>query len=169
MKTNGFTLFEAIISIGLLLIIVGGLAGFVLTIQNTRNQLASVQEVEGNARAALATMSERIRNARSVNIDSSIFANDPGVLSLEMDNPALNPTVFRLTADDGSLQMQEGVSNPITLTSDEVTIDTLIFSLLSQAGERDNIRINFVIGYAAAGDSFASYEHQIQTSVSVRQ
>ena len=165
----GFTLFETVISVGLMLIIVSGLGGFVLTIQNTRNQLASIQEVEGNARMALSIMSERIRNARSITLGSSIFGSDPGVLSLEMDNPAANPTVFRLTGDNGALQMQEGASDPLVLTSDEVTVDTLIFTLLSQAGERENIRINLTVGYAAAGDSFASYEHQIQTSISLRQ
>lgn len=166
---RGFTLFETIISVGLLLIIVGSLGGFVLTIQNARQQLSSIPDVDGSARIALSIMSQRIRTATGVNTGASTYGSDPGVLSLEMGQGAVNPTVFRLDMDDGVLVMQEGASSPIELTSDSVSIQSFVVTLLSPAGERENVGIAMTVRSVSDDDSFASYEHALQTSVSLRQ
>ena len=165
---NGFTLFETIISVGLLLIIVGSLGGFVVSLQNARSQIASTQEVDANLRMTLDVIGERIRRAQSVDTGTSTFDADPGILSLAMADPAVDPTVFRLNQDNGILEMQEGASIPVAITSSEVSVSNLIFSLQSPSGEPETIGIALTIESASSSDSYASFTHTAATSVTVR-
>lgn len=165
----GFALFEVIISLALLLIIVGGLGGFVVAIHNSRAALSHLQEVDSNMMFAFSTMSMRIRSARAVNSATSTFSSDPGVLSLDMPNPSVNPTVFRLDQDNGTLLMQEGAAAALPLTTSAVSVSQLIFSLRAPAGEPENIGILLTVDSASAGDSYASFSHTATTSVTTRQ
>ncbi|MBI4252823.1 hypothetical protein HY623_01425 [Candidatus Uhrbacteria bacterium] len=165
----GFTLVEIVISVGIMLIIVGSLGGFVVSLQSARQHMASAQEVDGNFRIALDLLGSRIRGARGVNAGASIFDTDPGVLSLEMANPALNPTVFRLDQDNGILQMQEGAGSPVSVTSNEVRVSDLVFSLRSPAGEPENVGIALTIDYYSQTDSYAGFSHSLTTAVTARE
>lgn len=163
------TLVEIVVSLGILLIIVSALSGFVIALQQARQQLSSAQEVDDNLRMALDFLSTRIRGATGVTIGASTFDADPGVLSLEMANPALNPTVFRLDQDNGILQMQEGLASPVSVTTNEVRVSNLVFSLRSPAGEPENIGIALTIDYSSQSDSYAGFSHSITTAVTARQ
>lgn len=166
---KGFTLFETIISIGLLALIVGSFSGFVVSMQNTRNSLHSMQEVDENLRLAADVIAQKIRSANGVNAALSTFDTDPGFLSLSMTDVSANPTLFYLDQDNGRIMMQEGSSLPIALTTNEIQIYQLIFSLLSGMQERENVRITLDAQMRAISDSYASYEHTITTSASIRQ
>jgi len=165
---HGFTLFETLISIALLIIIVGSLGGFVISLQNARAQVTSVHEVDANLRMALDVISQRIRSAQGVNIASSIFDIDPGVLSLEMADGAVNPTVFRLTSDNSILQIQEGVGDPRALTTGSVNVSNLVFSHNSPADEPENIGVSLTIDYAFPSQPYADFTHTATTSNTVR-
>jgi len=165
---SGFTLLETVIAIGLLLIVIVSLTTFTFSILDIRTKLTSVSEVQGNMRLGFDVMSQKIRSASGVDILASTFTTDPGVLVLTMSDPAKNPTTFRLTANNGQLQMQEGVSAPVVLTSDEVRISQLIFNIGSPAGEQENIRIQMTTDYVYGENSYAAYSETLQTSVSTR-
>lgn len=168
-KKGGMTLVEIVISLGILLIIVAALSGFVISLQQTRQQLSSAQEVDDNLRMALDLLSMRIRGAKGVNTGTSTLDTDPGVLSLEMANPALNPTVFRLDQDNGILQMQEGAAGPVSVTTNEVRVSNLVFSMRSPVGEPENIGIALTIDYSSLSDSYAGFSHSVTTAVTARQ
>lgn len=167
-RVSGFTLAEIIISIGILLIIFGALGGFVISLQNARLKISNSQEVDGNMRMALDVMSQKIRNAQGVNGLSSVFDADPGVLSLEMFEPQKNPTVFRLNQDNGILQMQEGVSAPVNLTTNDVSVSHLVFSSRAPAGEPESIAISLTIDTASSSSSYASATHTSTTAITLR-
>mgnify|MGYP001562935852 FL=1 len=126
----GFTLIELVIYIG----IAGGVlltfTLFILNIVATRNKTLAVNEVQTNGRIALAAISARIRNATGINDSpASILGTDPGILSLKMDDlPAQNPTIIRLSQDNGFLQIQEGAGAPIQITSPLVLVTHLSFT-----------------------------------------
>lgn len=166
---GGFTLFETIISIALFIVLIGSFGGFVVSIQNSRISLQSEQEVDENIRLATSIISQKIRNATSVNSGSSTFGTDPGVVSLSMADASVNPTVFRLNQDNGILLMQEGSSQPVALTTDEVAITQLVFSLISSASEPENIRMTIEAQAQSTDNSYASFTHTIRTSTSIRQ
>ena len=168
-KYFGFTLIESIITIGLIVAIAGSFAGFVVYIMNARSSVQSMQEVDGNLRVALDVVSRKIRNANGVNIGMSVFDSDPGVLSLSMPTPSADPTIFQLDQDNGILVMREGSSQPVSLTTNEVQLTRLIFSLLSGTPSRENISITLDGENSSEDDSYVSFTHSIRTSVSVRQ
>lgn len=168
-KKSGMMLVEIVVSLGILLLIVAALSGFVVSLQQARQQLLSAQEVDDNLRMTLDLLSSRIRGATGVNTGASTFGTDPGVLSLEMSNPALNPTVFRLDQDNGILQMQEGAGNPVSVTTNEVRVSNLVFSRRSPSGESENIGIALTIDYSSQSDSYAGFSHSVTTAVTARQ
>lgn len=166
---TGFTLIETVLATGILLVVIAALAVFTLSILDVRTKLTSAQEVQGNMRMAFDVMSQKIRSATGVDTAASILGADPGVLVLTMSDPAKNPTTFRLTADNGQLQIQEGAASPVVITSNEVIIPNLKFYLASPVGEQENIRLEMTTEYAFQNNSYASYSDTLQTSVTVRQ
>ncbi|MEK9194978.1 MAG: DUF4082 domain-containing protein, partial [Patescibacteria group bacterium] len=145
----GFTLIELIIYIG----IAGGVlltfTLFILNIVATRNKTLAVNEVQTSGRIALAAISARIRNATGINDSpASILGTDPGILSLKMDDlPAQNPTIIRLSANNGFLQIQEGTNAPIQITSPLVRVTHLSFTNAPLTGTKKNILIQLIIEY----------------------
>lgn len=172
MKKNinnaGFTLLEIVITTGLIIAILGSFIGLVLTVQQTKEKIQGVEEVESNVRIAIEFMNNRIRSAQGVNAGSSVFDTDPGVLSLSMSDAAKNPTIFSLDQNDGVLQMKEGVQPAVPLTTKDVKVSQLKFSNYSQTGERIHVPITLSVTYSAGQDSYAAYTENIQTSVSAR-
>jgi hypothetical protein len=80
-----------------------------------------------------------------------------------------NPTVFSLSADDGILQIKEGVQNAVNLTTDEVKVTNLQFTNLS-SGDRENIRIQMTIEYnGSVDDPRYKFTRSWEEAVSVRQ
>lgn len=169
-KQSGFTFIELIIYLSLIGLVVGGFVSFGLSIAGSRGKTFVTQEVHANARFALDLMTERIQAADGVNIGSSTFGSDPGVLSLSMSTPSQNPTIFSLTVDGGMLQMTEGVGAPQMLTSDDVRVTDLTFTDLTGSGQRENIGISMTIEYGAVGpDSQELTASQtLETSASIR-
>jgi prepilin-type N-terminal cleavage/methylation domain-containing protein len=170
-REQGFSLIEVIIYIAIMALAVVAIASFSLSVANTSSKNYVVQEVQANGRAALHAITQRIQAAESVNIGASAFGSDPGVLSLQMADAAKNPTVISLSADNGILQITEGVSSPIAVTADEVNITNLVFTNLTPvAAIRENIRVELTIEFHnLSGDREFEYSQTLQTSVTLRQ
>lgn len=166
--TAGFTLFETVISIGLLLLVVGSFGGFSISLINSRAKLRSAQEVQGNARMALDVLARNIRTAQGINDGTSTWDSDPGVLSLAMADPVKNPTIIRLDHDDGSLTIQEGADAPITLTSSSVKVSTLQFTRYTHEGGTGAIGVILTLATVTQSDAYASYSDTFRTTISVR-
>ncbi len=164
----GFTLFETVISIGLLLVVVASFGGFVASLINTHSKLQSVHEVQGNARLALDVIARLIRSARDVNDASSVWGTDPGVLSLSVVDPTKNPTVIRLDQDDGMLTIQEGASAPVALTSSSVRITALQFTRYAHPEGDGTIGIRLTLSSTSQSDAYVSYTDTYQTAISLR-
>jgi prepilin-type N-terminal cleavage/methylation domain-containing protein len=167
---KGFSLIEVIIYIAVIGLAVVAIASFSFSIANSTSKNYVVQEVQGNTRTALNIITQRILAAEAVNTGSSTFGTDPGVLSLQMADAAKNPTVLNLTADDGVLQITEGASAAVALTTDEVNVTNLVFTNLTPSGARENIRIQMTIEFNnPSGDKEFEYSQSITTSITLRQ
>jgi prepilin-type N-terminal cleavage/methylation domain-containing protein len=167
---KGFTLIETLIYLAIVGGAVSGFVLFSLGVGDSRSKNYVVQEVHGNTRTALGIISQRLRAAEAVNTASSTFGTDPGVLSLQMSDAAKNPTVIDLTADNGVLQVTEGASSSVAITSDEVNITNLVFTNLTASSTRENIRVEITAEYNnPSGDVEFTYTQSLQTAVSVRQ
>lgn len=165
---DGFTLFEAVISIALLLLVISSFGGFVISMMSTSTKVQSAQEVQGNARMALDAIAVRIRGASDINDASSVWDVDPGVLSLAMADPIKNPTLISLDHDDGTLVIQEGGAPPIALTSSAVNIQALQFTRYTHDGGKGVIGVQLTLSTRSQSDAYGTYTDTISTAVSVR-
>lgn len=145
---NGFTLIELIIYLAICAGVLLSFSLFMIHITGTRNKTLAVNEVQTSGRIAIETISARIRNATGINFALSTLGTNPGVLSLKMDDfPAQNPTTIRLSADNNSLQIQEGTGAPIQITSPLVRVTHLVFTNVPLTDTKKNILIQLVIEY----------------------
>ncbi len=166
---RAFTLVETLIYIGIVGAVVSAFVGFSLSVSDSRNKTYVAQEVQANARFAVDIISKKIKASNGINIASSTFNSDPGVLSLEMADITLNPTVFDLSVDDGILRITQGTSTPIMVVSDEVRVSNLVFTNLTASSSKENIKIEITVEFNDdSGDKELEYSQDLRTAVSVR-
>jgi type II secretory pathway pseudopilin PulG len=169
-RESAFTMIETLIYIAIIGAVLTGFVGYSINISNAREKAYVVEEVQANARIAIDLISQKIRTANSVNVGASTFGSDPGVLSLEMDTGSVDPTIFDLDADDGVLQMSEGVGSAISVTSDEVNVTNLVFTDLTGTGTKENVKIEITVEFgSSSGGQIYTYTKSLRTSVSLRQ
>ena len=166
---KGFTLIETIIYVGIIGLILSGFISFSVVIADSRNKNYVTQEVQANFRSAFDLITKKIKEADSINVGASTFNSDPGVLSLAMDDAGENPTIINLSQDDGVLQIKEGSSEPVAIVSDEIRVTNLVFTNLSTASPRENVRIELTLEFNnQASDVEFNYSESFQTAVSLR-
>ena len=165
---KGYTLIEVIIYLGIVSMVIVAFIVFVFSISDPSSKTYVVSEVQANMRIASNLIAQKIRASTGINIASSTFDVDPGVLSLQMASSTLNPTVFSLSADNGILQITQGAGSPIDITSDEVRVVNLIFRDYTLSNERENIRVEIEMEFDNTDDIDFQYSQGIKTTVGVR-
>lgn len=171
LRSDGFTLVETLVYITIIAMVVVAFVSFSISVSNSRNKAYVVQEVQANARTTLDLISQRIRAAVGVNTGSCTFGSDPGVLSLAMAEETENPTIIDLDQDNGSLQITQGLGDPVLITSNKVKVTNLVFTNLTPLTvDRENIRVEITLEYDNAGSDIEyTYSQSLQTAVSLRQ
>ncbi len=87
-----------------------------------------------------------------------------------MTDPNKNPTIINLDSDDGVLQITEGSSSPVAITSNEVKITNLVFTNLTSTSAQENIRIEITVEYDNEGSDIEyTFSQNLRTAVSIRQ
>jgi len=168
-KSGGFTLVETIIYIGIVGVVITSFLYFGLAIFDYQDKSYAVSEVQANARIALELISQTIRSAKDINISSSTFGIDPGVLFLTMDDESKTPTIIGLNKDNGYLQIKEGVNEPVQFTSSQIKVTDLKFFDLTGTSTIKNIKINLTIEYSNANQNEKyNYSEDLGTAVSLR-
>jgi len=166
---RGFTFVEIIIYLAIVGMVVTSLVTFALSISGQQNKNYVVQEVQANARTALDIMSQRIKSASDVNIASSVFGANPGILSLAMADVGKNPTIINLTGANGTLQIKEGIASPVALTSNKVKVTNLVFTNRGHQGKRRIIGIDLTVAYNSDNsDVYFNYSETVRTAVTLR-
>ena len=151
----GFTLIELLlyIAIGALILIATSALLMVLIESREKDQIAG--EVEGQGLAALALITQSIRNATAINSPASGVSASS--LSLSVPGSA-SPTVFDL--NNGTLRISAGGAQPAAITDagQRVVVSNLTFSNLSLAGTPGIVRINATLNGSSAS-SWYSYNY----------
>lgn len=143
---NGFTLIEFLLYtaiVGTVLLAAGAVTFNVLF---GKAKLAALGEVSQGGRAAMEQMSFTIRNATEIN--SPATGANTTSLSLQVADPAKNPTVFNL--QNGILQITEGASAPVAITSSALNITGITFTNASSANASSTMRIQLTVAYRNA-------------------
>jgi len=169
LQQSGFTLIETLIYIAIVGMVVTSIVSFSLAVSSTRTKTYVVQEVQANTRIALEIIGQKIRMADSVDVASSTFGTDPGVLVLRMSDGSIDPTIIDLDSDDGFLRIKEGSDSPLYLTSKQVVVDSLLFTNLTASSSHGNIRVEMNASFNDPGTSVEyNYTQNVQTAVMLR-
>jgi len=144
---KGFSLIELIIYIAVLAIILLGMMSFSIDLLELRSKNIVASEIEAQGRLILEHLETVARHSEGVNTGSSTFGTDPGVLSLDVVAAIDDPTVFSLSADDGTFQMKKGSEDTAQLTSSSVFVSELVFTDLTSVEELGIIQVNFTLQY----------------------
>lgn len=147
MNNKGFTLFESMLYIAISALVLLAVFSIGLEVTLGKAKLKAMEEVSQNARVALETMSDTIRNAEAIN--SPTAGSSASSLSLQMVTGSENPSVFDLSS--GIVRITEGVGSAVNLTTDEVNITALTFQNLSYTDTPGTVRISMTIEYTNPG------------------
>jgi type II secretory pathway pseudopilin PulG len=163
---KGFTLVELILYIAITGLVASSLVLLTISVSKSKDKNYIMQEVNGNVRKALSVIQQTIRSATSTNAAASTFGSDPGVISLAMDEVSKNPTIINLSADDGVLQIKEGTSSTISITSSEVKITNFVLTDLSVSSTRENIRVQITAKYNNGGTD-VNYDYTLHATSTI--
>lgn len=140
---QGFTLIELLLYIGIISIFLTGAILFAWDVIYGRVKSSVQREVGANIRLASKRISYEIRSATGINLASG------STLSLGMADSSRNPTIFSLSG--GRVYIGYGssgscpTSSPCALTSNLVTIPTLIFTNRSTGSSSYNIEFDITV------------------------
>lgn len=148
---KAFTLIEVIIYIALSSVVIVSIMTFSIHMIYTGEKTIIRHEAEQNAYFVLQRIIDEIRSAKDLNINSSDFGNNPGVLSLSKKDAEKNPTVFNVS--DSIIRIQQGSKSPLPLLPDNIQITNLVFTNLSIANKTKTIRIQLTLRHKNADSS----------------
>lgn len=142
---NAFTLLETLLYFALVGIIMVSIATFLSAIIATESKNEAIFEVDQQAQFAIQRMVDTIRNAESIN--SPALGTNNSSISLQMAAAGNNPTI--LSANGTSIEITEGSSAAVPLTTDAVDVTGLTFYNATDAGspEAEVVRIEFTLSY----------------------
>ncbi|MBU1118377.1 prepilin-type N-terminal cleavage/methylation domain-containing protein [Patescibacteria group bacterium] len=166
---SGFTLIELLLSIAIIAVIITAITYFSIDTFKAKAKSSVVLETQQNARHAFQQMTYYIRNSEDgLNVGGSSFApTDPGTLHLNMGAGAGDDVVFDVNS--GRLRITTGGGTPEYLTTDAVTVTSLLFENNSASGTPGNITMSMSLEYDnPSGAQEFNYSYDLQTSTSFR-
>lgn len=167
-SAKGFTLVELLIYIGMVSLVLVAMVTFSLRLAKARAKAQVVGEVQYNAKLIQDHLNDAMRHAEAINAGNSQFGTDPGVLSLDMADDALDPLVFSLDADDGSLQIEEAGGQAEKITTERVAITDLIFENLTSEEDVGVVRVHYrVQAVNSSVDPIFDYAQSYQTTIRI--
>lgn len=167
MKARGFTLLEFILYFALISIVVGMVAAFAVDMVKTRAKTAAIAEVEQNMRFGMQRILGSVRQATKLNVGASNFDAATGVLSVDMPDAAVSPTVFDLA--NGVLRIKEGAGAAVPLTSSGVRVTSLRFSKDGSGGNNVAVTAEMSVVYLTDNvDALFNYASSASASAVIR-
>lgn len=162
---KGFTLIELILYFTMTGIFFFAATTFALEILKLNTISGNYHEIQSNADSISQKIMTTIQKADSINAAGSVFDNDQGVLSLNMQNPNESPTTFMLT--NGNIVFTEGLNSAIQLNSENVQFTSLRFHRINYPKAPDQIVIDAAIETNTI-DTKVQRDFNIHLSISLR-
>lgn len=140
---KGFSLLELVLYIGLLAIILTVASTLLVTLLEARAKHQTITEVGEVGQQVTSAITQAIRNADA--ITSPATGTSASSLTLATFTTATNPTVINLSGT--TLQIKEGTSAAIPITSSYVTVSSLTFTNLTRSGTPGVIQVRYTLTY----------------------
>lgn len=165
---TGFTLIETLIYLFIVGLILSTLGLFVNNLIQARAKTMAASQVLTAARTIQDQLATAARHAQAINTSASTFDSDPGVLSLDMVDAGVDPTVFSLTQDDGQFRKTQAGGVASVLTPQNVEVTNLLFTNLTGASEIGIIQVQFTVSAVnTSGSAYFDYVQSFQTTLRI--
>ncbi len=143
---KSFTLIEFTIYVAIISTISVLMVGFLWNIIFGNIKETSYQEVQQNARFALAKIIQEVKKSTEI---SNPLPGGPPVNSLTLTMADNSSTIFDVV--NGKLRITQGNRGPYELTSDQVTVSNLNFTNLSYQDTPGTVRVEMTIDHINPG------------------
>jgi len=164
---KGFTLVELVVYVAVTSLLLSGVILTAVGAVGARSKTLAQHEVNYNSRFVLEKITQEIRRSSSINTGSSTFGSHPGVLSLEMDDAAEDPTLIDVSG--GVLRITRGAGLPVNITTDKVEVTNFDLTNLSIGSKVKNVQIQLTVDHNNPGNRQEfSATSSVQTSVAIR-
>ena len=140
-QQEGFTLIELLLYSAVSVTIILATSSLYTIIMQVHLKTQTVATVEEQGTHMLLLMTQTIRNARRIALPTP--ATEDTVLQATMDDPNVDPTVFRLV--NGTLIVSQGKQNSEALNNSRVAVTDLTFQNASPSAQFDSIKIQFTV------------------------
>lgn len=131
MRNRGFTLIEMVIYTVFVALIAIVSVNAILSMTKTFADLRIARDINNTATVAVERVVREIRNANDIQQAQSTFGTSPGRLTLDTTTSGGAPKTIEFYVDSGRLRVKEDDIDMGPLTSKNVTIDSLIFNLIT--------------------------------------
>jgi type II secretory pathway pseudopilin PulG len=166
---KGITLIESVIYIAIIGLIMTSFVGYSLNVSNNREKIFVEQTVQDNLRNSLLLITQKVRDASSVNIGNSDFNTNPGLLYLNNDDVLKNPTIIYLDGSDKKIKIKEGTNATSSITGNYINISELTFNNLTGSNQRQNIQVFITIEYLNPdSSSLYGFTQSATTTINLR-
>jgi len=162
-KKSGATLIEIMLYFAILAIFLMIAMTFALQISSISALSGNMHELEYSANELVGKLTESIQKADSVNAEGSVFDNANGVLSLNMTDPSVSPTVFSLL--DGNVYFKEGLSESTQINTPFVAIQELTFHRITAEKSPDQIMVDAIL--TTVNSNLANLDNQIEVHLKI--
>ncbi len=153
-RNGAFTLIEFLIYFSILAILTLVIGSLLFQILSNRTKLATMQEINQNARMAMDQIATYVHNAQSINNPTP--GQSASSLSLAFTDVNKNPTLFNVSS--GVLYITEGTANSIAIGTNETIITNISFTNVSYPDTPGAIRITLSID-SASSNTQQEYNH----------
>lgn len=162
-NAKGFTLIEVLLYTGIVGIVLASLVGFGWNMMGIGVKTAAHSDAMSNARFVAEKLSFFIREATDIDAANSNFGVNMATTSgskVTLRGVAPNdPIVFDVSG--GTLRVRQGASAPVSLTSSNISVNSIVFTNASSAdGKTKNIGFDIQLETVSEGNRF-EYESEV--------
>lgn len=162
---SGVTLVEMIVYIAIASIVLGAIGTVYTTIVALRVKNQAVLEVEQQGQHMMQAITLAVRNAASISAPAA--GASAASASLSTYAAGTTPTVFSIT--NGVLNIREGSTTAIPLSTSDVSVSDLNFQNITRTGTDGMLRITFTVTYVnPTGRTNQSVTRTFTNSAAVR-
>ena len=152
--SRGFSVIETLIYVAILGAVVSTAIYFLANTFKTYSKIYAQKEVAVNIQYALDMLTEEIRFSKNIYSPTSAFDQDNGQISVETSqNPPTGETTTFIDfyLDNGRIYMKKEGQDTLPLTSNQVKINKLKFTLLNPANAPEGTQIFIEGQYNSSG------------------
>ncbi|MEK7560886.1 MAG: hypothetical protein AAB539_02940 [Patescibacteria group bacterium] len=166
-RARGVTLIELALYTGLAASLLVAASFLLMLALSARIKSDSISMVEEEGALVMRLVTQSVRNANLITAPS--IGATLASLTLDVADPAKDPTIFDFDAPTGAIRIKEGAGAAVRLTSSRIIASGLTFQNLSRPSTPGVVRIQFTLARAnPSGRNEYQYQKTFYGSAAVR-